>query len=141
MLLEMCGISWLLWRALVLQSRNDLPLLGWRPVRRGHYPIGMDSAQRGRNAPRDQILTPEAGAHAGHVRLVGQVQATVMQLGDPGGFDASEWLALWLHRPLTALGGRRPVELLNTGSGRATLSSLLARMLDFLNRIEHCVYT
>ncbi|WP_309228748.1 MbcA/ParS/Xre antitoxin family protein [Roseomonas sp. KE2513] len=61
-------------------------------------------------------------------RLLHQVQAMVRESGDPVGFDAAAWLSRWLSAPLPALGGARPIDLLNTAEGEAQVSNILARM-------------
>jgi putative toxin-antitoxin system antitoxin component (TIGR02293 family) len=64
----------------------------------------------------------------GVARLVGQVEHMVRESGDPEGFDAPRWVAAWLERPLAALGGARPGELMDTAEGRDIVSSLVAQM-------------
>jgi len=60
--------------------------------------------------------------------LVTQVQKMVAESGDATGFDAREWLLNWLERPLPALGGQRPAELLSSEDGPEVLSTLLAQL-------------
>ena len=64
----------------------------------------------------------------GLVKLVGQIEAMVEESGDPEGFDAPEWLSRWLREPLPALGGDRPINLLDTMEGQALVSRALAQM-------------
>jgi uncharacterized protein (DUF2384 family) len=52
----------------------------------------------------------------------------VDESGDPAGFNAPVWLAAWLERPLRALGGRRPAELMDTPEGQSIVSDVVARM-------------
>lgn len=59
--------------------------------------------------------------------LVTQVQTMVAESGDATSFDAREWLLNWLERPLPALGGQRPAELLSSEDGLGVLTTLLAR--------------
>lgn len=59
--------------------------------------------------------------------LVAQVRKMVEESGDATGFDAKEWLLKWLERPLPALGGQRPAELLSSEDGLEVLTTLLAR--------------
>jgi|APLak6261672720_1056091.scaffolds.fasta_scaffold05525_3 hypothetical protein len=59
--------------------------------------------------------------------LVTQVQTMVSESGDETSFDAREWLLDWLERPLPALGGQRPTELLSSKDGPEVLSTLLAQ--------------
>lgn len=61
--------------------------------------------------------------------LAAQVQKMVEESGDATGFDATEWLLNWLEKPLPALGGQRPADLLNSEDGFEILSTLLARSL------------
>ena len=63
----------------------------------------------------------------GIARLVGQAQSMMQESGDLKDFDSAKWLAGWLDRPLPALGGRRPGELMDTAEGRALVSDLLAQ--------------
>lgn len=60
--------------------------------------------------------------------LVGQVQAIVEESGDPQGFDAAAWLSRWLSEPLAALGGVRPLDMLDTIEGQSLVSASLARI-------------
>ncbi len=64
----------------------------------------------------------------GLAHLVEQVQAMVQQSGDPAGFDAAQWVAQWLEKPLPALGGKRPAEFMDSAEGLAIISNLVARM-------------
>ena len=61
-------------------------------------------------------------------RILEQVQTMVRQSGEPAGFDAAAWLSRWLSEPLPALGGTRPIDLLNTAEGEAQVSTILARI-------------
>ena len=79
---------------------------------RGQLPLNQDESER--------VL--------GIARLVGQVSTVVKESGNPAGFDAARWVAAWLDRPLQALGGRRPAELMDTADGRGIVSDLVARM-------------
>ena len=77
---------------------------------------------RARTPQEKLIVTP------GLARLVGQVQAMVEESGKPAGFDTAAWVASWLDRPLAALDGQRPAELMDTAEGQALVSQLVARM-------------
>lgn len=59
--------------------------------------------------------------------LVTQVQKMVAESGDATSFDAREWVLKWLERPLPALGGQRPTDLLSSTDGPEVLSTLLAQ--------------
>jgi uncharacterized protein (DUF2384 family) len=52
----------------------------------------------------------------------------VEESGNPEGFDAQNWVSHWLREPVPALGGERPVDLLDTMEGQALVSETLARM-------------
>ena len=75
--------------------------------------------------------TPSSGPGLrarGIARLIGQVQTMVSESGNPEGFNAAEWVARWIDRPLPALGGQRPAELMETPDGQALVSNIVARM-------------
>jgi hypothetical protein len=75
------------------------------------------------------ILAGEEGARvAGFARLVGQVEAMVLESGDPAGFDAAGWVARWLMEPLPAFGGVRPAGFMDTSERQAVVSLTLAKM-------------
>lgn len=61
-------------------------------------------------------------------RLVILADAIVERSGDQRGFSATRWLSDWLRRPLAALDGRRPEELLDTDAGIQLLARLIAQM-------------
>ena len=61
----------------------------------------------------------------GLATLIGQVEALVAEQGAPAGFDAARWFREWMKQPVPALGGRRPVELLDTREGQQIVSGLL----------------
>ena len=52
----------------------------------------------------------------------------VEESGDPQGFDAAAWLSTWIEEPLPALGGARPVDIMDTMEGQALVSTLLAQI-------------
>jgi len=59
--------------------------------------------------------------------LAVQIQRMVEESGNAASFNARAWLISWLERPLPALDGRKPMELLDSESGFDVLSALLAR--------------
>ena len=90
--------------------------------------IGLPRQTVARKAKEDKDLSPQEGERLlGVAKLVGQVETMVRESGDPTGFDAAAWMAQWLEQPLTALGGRRPAELMDTSAGQGIVSQLLAR--------------
>jgi putative toxin-antitoxin system antitoxin component (TIGR02293 family) len=82
-----------------------------------------------RKAKNEQALTTaESERFVGFAKLIGQVEAMVEEAGDPVGFDAPAWVARWLDEPLPALGGERPLDLLDTMEGQALVAATLARV-------------
>ena len=78
---------------------------------------------------RRKVLSTDEGSRVlGMASLIGQVQTMVCESGDPEGFNAADWVARWIDRPLPALGGLRPAELMDTYDGQALVSSMVARM-------------
>ena len=78
---------------------------------------------------RRKVLSTDEGSRVlGMASLIGHVQTMVCESGDPEGFNAAEWVARWIDRPLPALGGLRPAELMDTFDGQALVSSMIARM-------------
>lgn len=74
-------------------------------------------------------LSPEQSERViGLERLIGQVQVMVEESGTPEAFDAAEWVADWIERPLPALGGTKPADYFDTMSGQQLISRLLAQM-------------
>jgi len=63
----------------------------------------------------------------GIARLVGQAQHLVEESGGAAKFHAGRWVGDWLQRPLPALDGKAPGELMDTVDGRALVSDLLAQ--------------
>ena len=57
--------------------------------------------------------------------LTALVQRMVNESGEPTGFDARSWLGHWLTGVVTALGDRRPLDVLNEPGGLEVLRSLL----------------
>lgn len=70
----------------------------------------------------------------GLAKLIGQIEVIVAESGRPEGFSAAKWVSEWLFRPATALGGRRPYELMDTDDGRRIVYELVSRM-------QSCAYS
>lgn len=87
-------------------------------------PATMNRKARG----EDRLPPAETERVLGIARLIGQVQAMVEESGNPRGFDAAAWVARWLTEALPALGGRRPLDLLDTMEGQALVANTLARI-------------
>ncbi|MBI5334923.1 MAG: DUF2384 domain-containing protein [Burkholderiales bacterium] len=91
--------------------------------------LGLPRATINRKVSGNKPLSPDEGSRVmGMARLVGQVQAMVEESGRPEGFNAAQWVAQWLDRPLPALDGRAPKELMDTAEGQSLVSNLVARM-------------
>ncbi len=90
--------------------------------------LGLSVATVNRKKSESKSLSREESERVlGIARLVGQVESLVAQSGDPAGFSAAQWVARWLEEPLPALGGRQPIELIDTAEGLSIVSNLLAR--------------
>lgn len=79
-------------------------------------------------ALRQPLSVDESERVVGMAKLMGQLQAMVEDSGEPDGFDAGAWLSRWLREPLPALGGTRPIDLLDTIEGQSLVSESLARI-------------
>jgi putative toxin-antitoxin system antitoxin component (TIGR02293 family) len=91
--------------------------------------LGIPVSTLNRKSKVAQKLSTDEGERVlGLAKLVGQVQAMVEDSGDPKGFDARVWTAHWLNEPLPALGGARPVDLMDTMEGQGLVSDTLARI-------------
>lgn len=77
---------------------------------------------------RKYLPVDQAERVLGLVRLIGQVEAMIVQSGQADGFDPACWTGQWLQQPTPALGGRCPAEFSDTILGQELLSALLARM-------------
>ena len=127
--------------------RED-PLAQVGLVKQGVAPMVIDGLAGGMNVTKDKLLATlglrretirrrtkaneslsieESSRVLGISRLIGQVQAMVETSGNPEGFDAAAWVGVWLDRPLPALGGQRPAELMDTAEGQAVVANMILR--------------
>jgi putative toxin-antitoxin system antitoxin component (TIGR02293 family) len=91
--------------------------------------LNLSPATVNKKAKQNQSLPPDESERViGVARLVGQVEAMVQQSGEPEGFDAASWLSRWLQEPVPALGGARPVDLMDTMEGQGLVSTILSQM-------------
>lgn len=91
--------------------------------------LNLSQATVNKKAKQGQTLSPDESERViGLARLVGQLEAMVQESGNAEGFDAAAWMSRWLNEPLPALGGARPIELMDTMEGQGVVSSMLARM-------------
>jgi uncharacterized protein (DUF2384 family) len=80
-------------------------------------------------AKQNQTLSPDESERVlGMARLVGQLEAIVQESGNAEGFDAAAWMSRWLHEPLPALGGVRPIDLMDRMEGQGVVATALAQM-------------
>lgn len=112
-------------------ARDAKLILGQLRVPRGdaltalQIPVATVNRKAKTNAP----LSPAEGERVlGVGRLLGQLQTMVRESGNPEGFDASAWLSAWMSAPVPALGGARPLDLMDTMTGQALVSQVLAQM-------------
>lgn len=91
-------------------------------VRELGIPKSTWARKRARHAPLEQNASEKV---IGLAALIGQVEALVAEQGAPEGFDAAKWFREWMKQPVPALGGRKPVELLDTREGQQIVSGLL----------------
>ena len=61
-------------------------------------------------------------------RLLRQLRTMVQESGNLEGFDASAWLSVWISTPVPALGDVRPLDLMDTMTGQALVSQMIAQM-------------
>jgi uncharacterized protein (DUF2384 family) len=82
-----------------------------------------------RKAAKNETLSPSDSERLiGVTRLLGQLKVMVEESGDADGFEAGAWMSRWLTEPLPALGGTRPIDLLDTMEGQSLVSTALAQM-------------
>jgi len=76
----------------------------------------------------EPLSVDEGSRVLGMASLIGRVQTMVEESGNPEGFNAAEWVGRWIERPLPALGGQKPAELMDTFDGQMLVSGIVARM-------------
>jgi putative toxin-antitoxin system antitoxin component (TIGR02293 family) len=90
--------------------------------------LKLSPATVNKKAKQDQTLSPgESERVIGLAKLVGQLEAAIQESGTPEGFDAAAWMSRWLNEPIPALGGARPIDLMDTMEGQALVSTTLAQ--------------
>ncbi|MCK6444310.1 antitoxin Xre-like helix-turn-helix domain-containing protein [Elstera cyanobacteriorum] len=91
--------------------------------------LNLKTATVNKKAAQGKPLSVEESERVlGLARLVGQLEAMLEETGAGEGFDARAWLAQWLSAPLPALGGGRPIELLDTMEGQGLVARMLAQV-------------
>lgn len=89
--------------------------------------MGLPVTTVDRKMQKGELLNPDQSERVvSAAKLIGQIETMVAESGDPEDFDAARWFDEWVDKPLAALGGRTPAELMGTAEGRELLSRLLA---------------
>lgn len=90
--------------------------------------LNLKAATVNRKAALGETLSRDDGERVmGLAALVGQAEAMVAP-EHQGDFDAAAWLATWLREPLPALGGEKPIKLLDTMEGQLLISRTLSQI-------------
>lgn len=89
--------------------------------------LGLSRATISRKEKDKTALSKDESERVlGVASLIGKVQTMVEESGDPAGFDAAQWLAAWLVKPLPALGGATPASYMDTFEGQKLVAELLS---------------
>jgi putative toxin-antitoxin system antitoxin component (TIGR02293 family) len=98
------------------------------PIEKFYRTTGLARPTIDRKIRSSKLLSQDESERVmGIARLVGQAQSLVEQSGGAAEFDAGRWVGDWLQKPLPALDGETPGELMDTVDGRALVSDLLAQ--------------
>jgi uncharacterized protein (DUF2384 family) len=103
-------------------ARDAKMILGQLRVPQGEALTGLHIpvATVNRKAKTNACLSKGEGERVlGVGRLLGQLQTMIQESGNPEGFDAAAWLSTWMSAPIPALGGVRPLDLMDTMTGQA----------------------
>lgn len=107
-------------------SVRELATLLGMPVFELSAALGVPPSTIRRKSQKEQLLALDQGERVIWLqRIVGQVQHMVEKCGDPSEFDAAVWTSKWLTQPQGCLGGKRPMEYLDSVTGQQLLSALL----------------
>ena len=110
---------------LLVRISRDLGL----PVKKIVQLLGLAHSTVARKVKANATLNiHESEFVLGLAKLIGQVEFIVAEFGRPEGFNAAKWVSAWLSRPVAALGGRRPDELMDTDESRRIASELVSRL-------------
>lgn len=91
--------------------------------------LNLKTATVNRKVAQNETLSVEDGERVlGLAKLVGQLEAMLEDAGGATGFDAPSWMSRWLREPLPALGGSKPIDLLDTMEGQALVSRALSQI-------------
>lgn len=90
--------------------------------------LGVPKATAEKKAAAGERISGSSGqAAVGLIRLLGIAQDIVRNstAAEAKNFDAAKWLGLWIERPQSALGGRKPADLIDTPTGVEIVARLL----------------
>jgi putative toxin-antitoxin system antitoxin component (TIGR02293 family) len=91
--------------------------------------LNLKTATVNKKAVRDELLSAEDSERVvGLAKLMGQLEAMLEEAGSDENFDAPAWLSRWLREPLPALGGSKPLDLLDTMEGQALVARALSQI-------------
>jgi uncharacterized protein (DUF2384 family) len=93
--------------------------------------LGVPKAKAEKNGISGYLVTGLSGQKAlGMIKLIAIAQNIVQNSTAAGAvdFDAAEWFGQWIDQPQTAIGGRRPSELLDTPTGMSLIARVLGSM-------------
>jgi putative toxin-antitoxin system antitoxin component (TIGR02293 family) len=91
--------------------------------------LRLSAATVNKKAKQNGTLSPaESERVIGMAKLVGQLEAIVEESGEAEGFDAAAWMSRWLREPVPALGGARPIDLMDTMEGQALVATTLSQI-------------
>ena len=91
--------------------------------------LSLKTATVNKKAAEDKSLSADESERVvGLAKLVGQLESMLEESGELDGFEATSWLSDWIRQPLPALGGGKPIDLLDTMEGQALVSRSLAQI-------------
>ena len=93
--------------------------------------LKLSPATVNKKAKQDHTLSPaESERVIGIARLVGQLETMIQESGMRRGCGATtpQWMSRWLQEPLPSLGGRRPLDLMDTMEGQGLVSAALSQV-------------
>lgn len=85
-------------------------------------------ARADRRSSLPKPINEKAAERAAFVAELVKVVERMIPAGKEKGFNASEWVAVWLAKPHPALGGKKPEDFLDSADGRGTINRLLLKI-------------
>ncbi|MDP3492588.1 MAG: DUF2384 domain-containing protein [Hyphomonadaceae bacterium] len=93
------------------------------------HALKLSAATVNRKAAEGKTLSPDESERVlGMAKLIGQLQSMIQESATPSDFDATAWLSRWLQEPVPALGGVRPVDLMDTMEGQTLVANTLEKV-------------